>query len=542
MPSGFRTMIINTQERAVSTDINRLQDFEGFDLAEMMRYLINVSSGDDDANLGVITQYSTLATPLRAEIINGYLVQPQQGLGVLDLLVTDGVLFGIAPDGSPDESNYKFVKDPGLPSIGFLSMTPNSSGSPRVDVIECQIAEYVSETDNRDIFNPLTGLFSAVNVDKVRQGKLNYRVRLGTPGGGYPGGAMGWLPLAVAHVPDGVSDNDGMIFWDVRPLINDRLFNVTNLSIVNPVMQRAHVNASDLTQVSGYVEALFLDRRIGGHLKSGSGFSDLLSIDLTDPVNQDPGVSFAIGTFQYLYLVFPFGLPRWARYTAGAPRLPHAPRGIPVLSSNVPNNAGRRIINLPTSTGMLGQAGEGYCIGSQYVDFTGTSRGWYGDNQGYRWVTISVDEDPKQIAGVVLSTGVGGVEGGTWTFHTGTQFPAHARSILVEFRWQLPLINPTSVLNGTANYYVKVFAPNGGPAIALSSVESMFFPSHGVIGATNTFFCRFSTWVDLAVPENPANTFTVVMQAFTDHDAFDNGATGIPVATTPVARIIGWRF
>src|SRR5216684_1556309 len=168
MSSGWKEMVVSNLERAVSTDIERLQRFKNADIAELFRYMINVTAQDDLQSGGVITEYTSVENPLRAEIINGLLVQPQ--IGTFDLLVSPGVLFALNPDSAPDDSNYKFVSDTGVSTLGALTMSANVDPTfTRIDIIEVQVTNAISEQDNRDVYNVITGLFTPTLLTKAVQ-------------------------------------------------------------------------------------------------------------------------------------------------------------------------------------------------------------------------------------------------------------------------------------------------------------------------------------------------------------------------------------
>lgn len=357
MASGFKRMQINTQERAVSTDINRLQKFQGKDLAEMMRYWMDVTHDTDDAEAGgAMAQPNTIETPLRGEIIDGLMVLPQNGS--FDLFVSSGVAMLMSPDAAPDESNYKYINDTGVSTLGALVMT-TGGGSPRLDVIECQI-DTVEQTvtQSRDIFNASSGLFNATSVVKEAKSVLKYRVRLGSPGGGFPGVAAGWLPLAVALVPTGAASNDAMTFWDVRPLISDRAFAPHNMALDWPFVSRSFGSAGPAATVAvasmqGVFEGIFKGRRYGGRLRSNVPTVDTDEYLVADASNIDPVNPIVANAMVFAYFMFPDGLPRWARYKASGTRVPRGPKGIMVTSSMGPlvNGTPAAITGLPTALG-----------------------------------------------------------------------------------------------------------------------------------------------------------------------------------------------
>jgi hypothetical protein len=366
MADGYRRLRINTQERAMSTDINRLQQFVHQDLSEMQRYLLNVRTSDDDPGSSVETV--TVGTPLSAEIFNGLMVKPQGGN--LSLFVDPGVLGALAPDGVADDSVYKYIRDVGVSVLGSLVMTANASGSTRIDVIECRINPVENVvTDSRDIFNPTSGLFVAATITKELSGRLEYRVRAGIPNSGYPAAAEGWLPLCVASVPTGTTTNDTITFWDVRPLVSDRSRLVNATGEPEYLTGDGRIERVDATNVlaSGIYRARVVGRLVGGILRRGTPGADADSVNLTEAANWADGGTYSepqTGTL-YVYLLFPAGLPRWARYTTGpAGRLPRAPKGIPVLSNVIPLATGEpsAAITLPTSTGLVTTTSVGMCI------------------------------------------------------------------------------------------------------------------------------------------------------------------------------------
>jgi hypothetical protein len=349
MTTGLRRLRINTQERAVSTDINRLQAFAGREFEEFARVLLDNQFATDDPSIDV--GIFSVGAPVSAEILSGLLVKPQAG--AFGLTIDPGSIGIVSGAPSGDDSGYSMIRDAGVPSLGTLAIAANVSGSVRIDVVECSIdSSTVVVTDSRDIFNPSTGLFVASSVTKETQGRLAYRVRQGTPGAGLPASQTGWLPLAVVRVPNSAASNDVCTFWDVRPMVSDRLESIQNRSsgprdLVDADMTIVRLTSTDIRMV-GSINASFRGRRAGGPLSRGvpGTLSAYLEVD---PVNG--AVAEPVSALQTLYLCFPGGLPRWARYTDGpSNRVPHAPFGIPVFSTVpstfdlIPNGA----ITMPT--------------------------------------------------------------------------------------------------------------------------------------------------------------------------------------------------
>lgn len=370
----FRRMRINTQERAISGDINRLQSFAAKGFNEAMRHMLLVESNSTTYAVPVAT-----TTPLTAEILHGLMVHP--AVAALDLTIDPGAVLMVNPPAAgPDDSICIPVLSAGIPSAGTLAMTANASGSLRIDVIECRLhAVPITATDNRDIFDPTTGLFTATTVTKEIEQQLEFRVRAGTPGSGFPGSVDGWLPLAVASVPNGATTCDNITFWDVRPLAGDRVQFADVKDQVYPELTQLDARCERVdgstTRLKGRWGANINGRKVGGRfVRSNPGTDDsfLLLNDLAaEPITASP----------LLYVAFPYGLPRWARYAASpAARLPLDARGIWIVSNTAPNLYGAPSSAL-TVPNLLGTTSDAICVcvlqrtgGSQYDDWNATNK------------------------------------------------------------------------------------------------------------------------------------------------------------------------
>lgn len=453
MASGMREMILNTQERAISTDLNRLQKFKSQDVSELMRLLLNVGLSSDDADAaGLATAYSTLDAPLKAEIINGFLVRPITGTG--GITVDAGVLYGIIPDGSAEDSNYKYVRDPGVATP--LVFGANASGQIRIDVIECSLGTADVVNDNRDIFNSVTGLFAATAVTKETAHRLQYRIRQGTPGSGLPANQTGWLPLAVASVPNGFTTVNQITFWDVRPLLQDRADSILNVSRAKPKITNGEATSgitsgSSPYYVTGVAEAVLNGRKIGGAVRSGSVVADADNIDLWAAANQVPSFSISPGLW-FVYYCLPGGLPRWARYQAtGSNRLPRAPRGIPVLSQTHPDAWGfpTTAIPMPTQTGLVVSTTNAYAM------FAGYSTAGF--------LSPMLMNDKRIVMGTDWATKTPSATGSysaDFSFQGGVDYPRHATELRLNFYVRMffdagDLLQPDGQFN--------VYAPGGIP-------------------------------------------------------------------------------
>lgn len=352
MSGDMKHLVFNTRERAVSNDVNRLQSFQAQMIEEWLRLTLDSTSSELNAN-GDLTEHTTQGNPLRGIVMNGL----QLGVinATVNLTISNGVVCVLDPPVVPsgDISNYRFIQDAGLLS-GVLTLTPNG-GATRIDILEVSRTSFVAETDSRDIFNPVTGTFAPALVNKVEQGRLTYRIRLGAPGGGFPGVALGWLPLYVIKVPNATTTWDTCAIWDVRPLLSDLRAPGVSAYEHQPERTRTLLWSFGATKLRGIVDITHQYWRAGGQL----GFEDDGFLDITDAsvAIADPSFSLIPNSTWNLWAVFPFTLPRWVRYTKTGVRKPSWQRGIPVLSntgpfdvSGVPSFAFP--VGLPVETGM----------------------------------------------------------------------------------------------------------------------------------------------------------------------------------------------
>lgn len=435
---GRTKMVINTQERAISTDINRLQSFAGKDNDELLRFMLQGRFGDE-LQPGQVFYSSGVTAPLSAEVIGGLMVRPTSGS--FEVQVDPGVLVSFSPDGAPDESDYKYSRSGGVPAA-MLAIGPNVSGSIRIDVIECRVNPIPSVvSDSRDIFDPSTGLFIASLVTKETAAQLEFRVRAGVGGTGYPAAQFGWLPLAVASVPNGAASNDDVTFWDVRPMLQDRdraafqqfpLVSVGRPHLLDLDGRTNRVNAGS-TLLNGYFRAILAGRVVGGAFRRGSPGAAADSIDIANIANQGAAIAEPLAGTVYVYACTPFALSRWATYAeAPASRIPRSPIGMLIVSSVVPDLFGSpsATIPLPASTGLLGTVSrhEAVCVATIPRNVGDEFSSMF--FAGRRGVPRGDDVDFLQVAAAAK----------TWTFSvTDLVWPPNAKSVEVEWRTNLDI-------------------------------------------------------------------------------------------------------
>ena len=440
--SGQRRLIFNFQERVVSDDWNRAQAFKAAALAELLRRqgaatTSSVTSG------GKETAASAVSSPDRGVVISGLRFRPE--IGTVNAFVEPGSLLVVHPEASPhpDDSPGRFINDPGKQAIDTGFQLSTAPGATRIDVVECSPYTLVTESDSRDIYNPATGLFSPAPVDKVFRGALAYRIRTGTPGAGFPGTASGWLPLAVCSVPAAAATWDDVAVWDVRPLLAD-LASPPHVEVAAfPRLRRALGQAFDdgagHWQARGVFETEVDGWRVGGELAATS--SGATYLDLQSAGVKEAGFAAAPG-LAYLYLLLPFGLPRWCRLnpSTSGNRDPGALRGVPVFSTRPPAGLSGRLGSaaaLPTGTGLGSSSSAGTAVlGALF-------------NAGSALLNATVGDDGWCLVGepgVQLSPTAGaGTSAPSYTLVSGTSFPPHAVALRLRFTTGVTLGAGTTV-------------------------------------------------------------------------------------------------
>jgi hypothetical protein len=375
MGSGNPRIVLNTRERAVSTDINRAQSLVVKDSHEYLRHLINREIAGDFYNFpGLQAPYTALPPSsdflIPHDCISGLMVRPDNAGGLLIDPGEAAFFVPAFPNATADDSKYICVSDAGVASLATLPFVPNGGPGIRWDIVECQPTEALLESSSRDIYDTTTGQFTTSVVPKVRAGQLTYRMRQGTPGGGIPNPDSAWMPLAAIHVRTDSTGFSNCDVYDIRPLVNERCPQAVADFRGPPVagsttpgyrliLDEAEISFAPTTAgINGKAIGGYFRSRYGGYWSGGALRRNTPSASLADfGVTTADGGSFAffnpqttanrssaysiagddrftVGAF------FPRGYPRWVRYsqTSLTPavgnrlrttgRLPQGPRGI----------------------------------------------------------------------------------------------------------------------------------------------------------------------------------------------------------------------
>jgi hypothetical protein len=467
MSNGGKRVEFNVRERIVSADHDRLQDMVG-----QARAVQLARSHADQYNVrtpGYAAQISAGGqTPMLADVYGGLFVKVDNASS---LFVDPGVVGVIDPDGAPgpDDDPYKLVDDPGMALAGILPWLGNVSGSRRIDVVVADVANQVLETDTRDVFDTATGLFTPMLLNKVTAKRLVYSILRGTPGAGLPA-LTNTIPLAVASVPSGTASWADVTFWDVRPLVADR---ITYYKRQNE--RRRYYDFDFYADVSadhfGFAYTEWNGYLVGGRLMTSvPGLGDVV-FDADAPANATANDNFNglisppddLGA-NPVFLLFPGGLPRWARYSEGAApglaiRAPYGTTGLLVAGrarvgfedyNKVDVNGLASAVQIPPSTGLTGTA-DGVLLYMLHVQNTVA-----GDRSPVRslgtgrWILFSQEEGPSsEIRVEDTLTGTWAAQANFIFHNVQTEWwdagkiacPRNARR--VKLRWDPPPITTT---------------------------------------------------------------------------------------------------
>lgn len=433
---GTRKIVENLRERVSGEDIVRLQRFVEGDIGDVLRYWLDVGQGtEDDAPLAWESAPTTTQTPARAEILSGLMAQPQ--LASVNLLVQGGSALVVDTVTDPDARCYRFANTLGVQTLGQLTLTPNFSGMIRIDVVEFALAEpTITESTSREVQDAVTGIFAPQTVNKVSSADLQFRIRLGVDGGGMPAHQAGWCPIMVASVPNGATDWDAVTCWDVRPLLADYAA-PTKQDRTLFVAEQSHLRVDTKespgqARLRGVWTGRKRHRKVGGRLaRTSPGTDTLVSgapyVDLAAAANQEASTG-TIGAADYIhvYLLFPFALPRWCRYTdAGAGfRRPRGVKGLLVAS-----NLGANFVfgTYPLTPALHASYGLGTLTS---VDSVCIACG-YSSSGGYQDMLVEDGQSFLGTAGPVV-TGVAVPNVGLdFTLTPNIHFPAVARRLRV---------------------------------------------------------------------------------------------------------------
>lgn len=475
--SGSRRTVFNTNERALSTDVNRLQAMAARSRSEMARRLLNDRLIGSNVFPGATQDWpSTLpAGVVPHDVIGGLMVRPDAA-GYL--LVDPGTVGYWAPGtAGADDSDYQIVQSTGVSDITALTFTANAGPGTRIDVVECRVVDVVTETGTRGVYDAGTGTFVPTTVDKVDEGQLEFRVALGTPGGGLRAPEADWIPLAIVFTLTTSAGFSTCDVYDVRPLVRERVPDNFRAPMVpteigvsgnrngnaarmhhvelmgqdpdsSTAEQREYQAGYVLSEFGGYWAGGVIQKNVvtaGGNFGSGQtrGDGDDPYFWLADPENVTATAGAGAGGAKLLSVsaYFPGGYPRWVRYTQQSAdtglvdpvaeftgRAPMGPRGILVTdaATNVGSD-GITFINGPDLPSPFGLTGTVFGVSLFHVAQVTTNevRASTGDESGVHYGCLdaggSVSLPQSTLVEMVANFSDGSVSGGfTATAHFAT--------------------------------------------------------------------------------------------------------------------------
>jgi len=490
MASGQKIERLNFRERIVSNDWMRMQAFIGAQIADSYKWLFSAVCGEGGFPASIITT----TNPMWGVVLNGICARPE--IGTINMFVEPGAVVIANPDTVPsaDDSPIKVINDAGVQLAGALTLTAGA-GSTRIDILECSRVEVDVESDNRDIFDPVTGLFTPTSVPKVTANQLQYRIRNGTAGGGFASVSTvsGWMPIAVMSVPNTATTWDDCTVWDVRRLMSDMVRAPAQVTQKFPYRRKAWATCHEVGGVRtarGVIETELDQFRVGGELGSSSSGLANGALDLQAANVLEPGFVVANSLPWLLYLLFPFGLPRWAKFTPASAgfRIPDALKGIPVFTQkSVVNHGGGPgvAVSLPTGTGLGGSTTKGVVALSGAFEAGGV---FISCVEADNWVKLATQ--PATVS-PAAGAGTGSVR---YDLLDNTHWPLGATAVRLQFRTVLSAVAGTSLLctrsvtmtDGAANVLFEdlagytLLSPAGGSVNEFFEVE---IPLHNLLTA-----------------------------------------------------------
>ena len=448
--SGVIQTVINTREQLVSSDINGLQYNQSAALMQVVRRLWNdrytnvipgqpvfSSTGGVSGNGIPNTAIGVGTQPLAAEIFGGLMVQP--GSGAASLLVQAGTLGCIFPTTptNPLDSPYTLVDDPGVQLLGVIPFVANPGVFKRGGWVECSPVLTVLTVENRNIFDPITGLFIPTPVVKSAAARLTYRWRQATVDTKiFPILDPYWTPLAYTCMRPGALTFDDCTFYDVRNLITDRPYpfsrDETSYGVTDTHKQvtysvtdagggpRSVVGMYDIIGEGFDPESATIGGKSFGRV-SGKIFKSTPSLGgarvnsqvfiATASENIAPFTTSIASTFHFVVALFPLGLPRWSRYMElpiNGQRYPEQQRGLMTVTSLNCDADGKVLgVELPPGLDIItGNTASGRMIAPLYFDSSSAYAPMRGSNDG--WIMFSEDTGNGDITLATQSPGNNG--------------------------------------------------------------------------------------------------------------------------------------
>ena len=339
--SGIDTEVWNTLERAESADLNDQASIAARFLSEMARYQFASKRVADPT-----------AETVGAVVLGGLIAQPSGTDVALSAGVMAQLSATLAPVPGALDSPYRLARS----QVPIVVVMP-APGVTTYYLIEAQMVEVVTLTQNRDIYNPTTMVFTPAPVTKQTERRIQTQLVVGNANAPSPSGGD-WVPIAIVRRPAGGGPVAFTDVIDVRQLPSDR---------VPPAVVRERRALATSLPVSSVVDLRAeMDGPGGKRAAIGS------AVDLSSPAILSPSTALVGNAAFHLYLA------PWSAFIL-APRQFGALQfeGVLVLSDVAPTAGATNSapLNLPAPYGAIPvAAGLAYHVATVARDAANT--GW----------------------------------------------------------------------------------------------------------------------------------------------------------------------
>lgn len=334
--AGNDSLLFNSLERALSSDLNDTESIAARYLAELLRYTQSSKIvGDDTESIANVVPGGLAVTPSGSDV--------QVGTGVL---LQDSA--SLAPAPGTYDSTYRMARN----SAPLVVVMP-APGVETYYLVEAQMVEVTTLSTIRDVFNVGTQTFVPTLVAKVRERRIATQVIAGTPPQAPAPSGGNWVPLAVVRRPGGGGAVVSSDIFDVRRR--------AEYGRERPIF--AKLDLLQLVTVSTPLtpsNAILLSAQIDG--ARGVRAADAFNLDVSGAAVIDPTSVLAANQWSYLYLV------PWSALGL-TPRVSVNDRqGVLVLSTVAPiaeTRLNSAVLNLPAPWNVApAGVGVAYCAGA----------------------------------------------------------------------------------------------------------------------------------------------------------------------------------
>lgn len=418
-------VVINTLERASSSDLNTLQTLQHRLLSEFMGTAFAEVTADPHItpwNGGDIPRSACAGLKVYSDGANGITVQG-------GMLMQYSLTYPAVP--ALYETPYRL----GINDDPTNLALPTPAGGAWY-LIEARVIDVVTLTGVRDIFNPATKVFDPTSVPKIQQREIAFRVTTGTATS-IPGPTANWVPIGYGFAPSSSpTPFDGTKYCDLRPCFLDG-----QDDRANPASIRDGTMDDFQLQTSTSVDASAAGYKVTGKVR-GQCFNTRFRLEVlpfTTGLAVETEASWAapVNTLVHLYLCPLYvgtGLPLYTpkAFNVGDPY--QLTQGIVIVSTVAPTRMSREnsaAITLPVKytnwNGGVVPANTALHIGSLATNSSGNNFEWMEQSSGGR-----VRVNPAATA-FVGAASFGGTATAVVALDLRNKVPPNAKSVLLQW-------------------------------------------------------------------------------------------------------------